>query len=434
LLVLLYFTSLALIAALLWTRPHMVVRPSVWFCLGLAVRINGAAAFDAVPRLASHHHPELVRLLPIVFPFAVMAWLALTPGLTRRARRLYDDCRADLPLSQRFGIVELSLMQRLGLVSAVVLACYFVFVPLGSTGIVAVLTDPLRAAEAREESLKLIPFAPLRYGYLWHMKFLAPVLAGLAVFLPLGRGPAARLAKIALIALLVASVTLSGARSPAGMMMMTLAVVYLLRRGVRRGLPMLAGAAVATVVIAAVLSVLREGKGAYLSPALIGEYLTDGMFRRVFVTPWQTGVITNLYAQDYGLLGVANIRPLALLAGVEYVQLPNLVGLTYLVSRIQTVSANTSFLFDFQASFGLLGGWCAALGATAALDYLLLAFARLRGAVLVALLAAFMTAQHTLVSSSYFTCLGSHGILLIAAMAALIGMRYRRRLRVRPDP
>ena len=420
----LYALSVIVVAALVWTRPYLILRPSLWFCLGLMTRINGAAAFDVVQRLESHHQPEIVRLLPILFPFAIMLWLAITPGIDARARQLYDRCRADLPLSERFGTLEISLMQRLGILSGCVLALYFVFVPIGSTGIVAVLTDPLRAAAAREESLKLIPFPPLRYGYLWHMKILAPLLAGLATFIP-AREPLARALKLGLIVFLVLSVTLSGARSPAGMVLMTLALVYLLRQGLRRGAPALVGAVLATAVIAAMLSILREGKIGHLSPAMLAETLGAGMTWRIFATPWETGVLTNLYAQDYGVLGVANIRPLAALFGVEYLHLPNLVGLTYLVSRIQSVSANTCFLFDFQASFGLMGGWLAALGAVSALDFLLHAFARLRGAVLVATLAAFMMAQHTLISSAFFTCLGSHGILMIAVLAAFIGSRYR---------
>jgi hypothetical protein len=95
-----------------------------------------------------------------------------------------------------------------------------------------------------------------------------------------------------------------------------------------------------------------------------------------------------------------------------------------MVSRIMTVSANTSFIFDFQASFGLFGGWAVSLVCICLLDYSILLLRRLQGPTLLALTAAFLTAQHSLVSSAFTTCLSTHGILLIAVVAWFVGRRY----------
>jgi hypothetical protein len=421
---LLYILSLFYFGGLILSRPHLIMRPSVWFCLGMLVRINGAAAFNSSAYLHLHETPELLRFLTIMFPFGVAVWLSVSDGLSRQAQVLYGRCGGASADGSTYGFVEESVLKKVAILSFVIMVLYLTIVPLGATGIVTIFTNPSMAAMAREKSLKLISFLPLKYAFLWHIEFLGPVLVGLLILRPFPRTIFAYSVRVALIVAVIFSVSLSGARTPAGLVIMSMALIYLLRNGVKRGALVLVGAVSIAILIAMLLSIFREGKGAYISPALLYKYLSGGLFRRTLVIPFETGVMTNLYTQDHGLMGVSNIRPLAKLLGETYVRLPNLVGLTYMQTRVDTISANTSFFFDFQASFGLIRGWLVALVSLASLDFLIVAFRKLKGGLLIVLYAAFLTAQHTLVSSAFTTCLISHSILIMAFIAEIMGRYY----------
>jgi hypothetical protein len=313
-----------------------------------------------------------------------------------------------------------------GFAAFVILSAYLAVVPVQKSGLVMILTNPVASAGAREESLKLIAFAPLRYAYLWHMEILAPILVVLVGF-GIRNGPAGRnLVKWSLLGALFLSVMISGARGPAGSLMIALGFAYLMRNGLLKGGRALVAALAFAILLALVLSILRDGQLDHLSPALVWRYLSDGLFERICVTPYETGVMTNLYAEQNGLLGITNIRPLALIFGQDYVALPNLVGLSYMYAKVSSVSANTSFLFDLQASFGIWPGWAVSGVALCALDALMVFFKRLNGLVLVAFYATFFAFLLALVSSAYTTTLITHGVLPTAFLAAFWAKQHRR--------
>ena len=418
----LYLAVAGLYVWVLAVRPSLLVRPSIWVSLGLLARVAGAAAFAGSWIDYELAEPRLLRLVTILYPLAMLLWVAVTPWWSRTADTLYDRCRDTWRRERLFGPPERFTLGLVGAAAALVMVAYLAVVPVQKTGLVAIFTDPLRAAQAREESLKLIGFAPLRYAYLWHMEILAPILAVLLYHGWRPRTLAGRAGKPVLLAALLLSVMLSGARSPVGWVIVALAVAYLLRRGVWRGARAVLAAVTVSLLVITVLSIFRDGKASQLSVSLILDYLGGGLFRRTFQTPYETGVMTNMYAQVHGLLGVRNIRPLALLFGKEFVALPNAVGLSFMNAKVASVSANTSYLFDFQASFGVWPGWLISIPALGLLDGLLGLFRRLDGLLLTAMLAVWLTYQQTLVSSAWTVCLVTHGILSLALLAWLLSL------------
>jgi hypothetical protein len=257
------------------------------------------------------------------------------------------------------------------------------------------------------------------------MEILAPLLVGM-ISLIKTKNRSELFVKIFIIIIIVLSVMLTGARTPAGLLMVMLSLVYIMKKGFKKGLIVLVSAVTGAVVVATIMTIFREGASSRLSLQLFWDYLSSGLFVRVFVTPFETGVMTNLYAQENGLLGISNIRPLAILFGQQFVHLPNVIGLSYMHTKIISVSANTCFLFDYQASFGVIPGWYVSLVLLAILDFLLLCYRNLKGRILIIFMAALLTSSMFLISSAYTTCLITHGILIIPLMGLLLGDRIKK--------
>ncbi len=428
----LYLVTVGIVVVALLLRPFLILRPTVWFSLAMLIQINGGAAFatscgsyGAVD--SGYPYAWELRVATLAFPLALFAWVAATPQLSALAGGIYRECRAVDRLPCSFGRPESVTAVWLGLGAAAILSTYLLTVPFWKTGLVAILFDPEHATMAREHSLKLLESGFVRYGYSLYCSVIAPLAAGLMA----ARKPRSLLSRgvsLVLFAVLLVSVMATGARASAGLILVTAALVLCLKRGIIRSIPCAALLAALALFVALGLTVAREAAAGQCSPTAVLQTFLPAIAERICVTPYLTGVWTNLYAHEHGLLGLTNLRPLAVLSGAEYVNLPNLVGLAYMPHPIRSVSVVTCLLFDFQASFGLAGGWVVAFAALACLDLLLFAFRRLNGGVLVACLAAFMTAQLSLTSSGIFVCLLTHGILPIAAVSTLLGAAWRYRL------
>ncbi len=419
-----YIISWLIYIPMLIKKPFILFRPSAWVAIGIMVRINGAAAFaDSI--YANDLDSELtVRAMPILFVIVIAVWILLTPGLTCLARDYYKKCLLvvqEITLS----VYDKSVLKIIVVASCFIVGVYLFFVPIQSSGLVAVFVDPLGATMARENSLKLIGFTPIKYGYLWYMEILAPLLVGM-ISLIKTKNRSELFVKIFIIIIIVLSVMLTGARTPAGLLMVMLSLVYIMKKGFKKGLIVLVSAVTGAVVVATIMTIFREGAANRLSFQLFWDYLSSGLFVRVFVTPFETGVMTNLYAQENGLLGISNIRPLAILFGQQFVHLPNVIGLSYMHTKIISVSANTCFLFDYQASFGVIPGWYVSLVLLAILDFLLLCYRNLKSRILIIFMAALLTSSMFLISSAYTTSLITHGILIIPLMGLLLGNRIKK--------
>jgi hypothetical protein len=429
-----YVVSAAIAGGLVLTRPSLILRPSVWFCAAMLLQINGAAAFADEclgygPIDWGYVHAGQVRLAAVLFPLGIFAYVVATPRISAVASDLNRGCRESDRGLGHSGKPETSTILLLGFAAIVILAAYLMTVPAMSTGLAAILTDPASAQVAREKSLKLLDSTSLRYAYSLHCCLVVPFLVSL-LWIAKSRGWAVQLFRWVLILGLFVSVMLTGARGPAGVLLVVLGVTCVLRKGVFRGGGLLAGTVFGALAIVLLLSAARAGQLDDLTFEQVSA-LIPRIASRACVAPFLTGMWTNLYSHENGLLGISNIRPLALLMGVQHVNLPNLVALAYSPHAIPSSSANTCFLFDLQASFGLIGGWIVALVLLGALDFLLYAFRPLQGGVLVAALAVFLTANLSLISSAFSVSLLTHGILPSAAVAMALSHYHRRSFKLR---
>ena len=75
LLLIVYATMIAL-------RPSMLLRPSVFFSLGMMVSINIAAAFLDQPLFHELVSMDLLRFTTVLFPLPILLWVMATPALS----------------------------------------------------------------------------------------------------------------------------------------------------------------------------------------------------------------------------------------------------------------------------------------------------------------------------------------------------------------
>ncbi len=369
-----------------------------------------------------------LRLLSILFPLGILIWVLATPGFSSVAKVLFARCQNQDVISGssvNTQKINQAIELRIGFIfltfSIIALGVYLRTVPLMSTGLVTLFTDPINSAMAREESLKLVTSSLPRYSLVWHIIVLAPILVGLAVQAKFPLFSWRNILRIAFVALLIASAMLTGARAPAGHLFGVIGLVILLRMGLRRGVWALVPSLVFIMLIASILTVMREGNIAGIDAAVVYELISDSMFKRIFEVAYKTGVWTNHLAQDLGNFGIGSIRPLAVLFNEPYIPVANLSGLTYAQNPLATISATTSFLFAFQAAFGLIQGWLLSLVLLCVLDLLLPLFLELKGRLLTTLLAVFLMSNTVLIESNYTTSLLSHGIVPVALIAWMIG-------------
>jgi hypothetical protein len=295
-----------------------------------------------------------------------------------------------------------------------------------STGLWAILFDTGTATQARENSLKLLDSASLKYAFSIGTGVIAPITLVLLTFrMTYRRAFSSTGAMIAIIGLL-ALIGITGARMPIGRAMLAIAIAVALTTRTRSRLLVLPAGVMGALAIAASLTLLRSGKGLLEA----GVTLVQGISNRVFALPFETGLRSVEFAAERGFLDGANVRPFAILTGQEHVKLSREVYHAFYFGRggaaIESGSANTCFLFDFQAAFGIWPGWWIALVAIGMLDFGLLAFRGLRGTMLPALLAVFLLTVLKLLSSAFTTTLLTGGIGLIIAFAVVLPLLLRR--------
>lgn len=430
----LYLLTCAFLLLILLRSPWLILRPTVFFCLLMTVMINGAAAFDAPQGHIGFQHLRELRLLATAFPLACLAWVACTPELSRTAESLWQRCRLTLrlPYSLVVGRPERRALYALLLLAVLVIMLYLSHVPVRQTGLWAMLFAPKEYAMAREHSIKLQPSSILRYSYAWHRAIIVPVLLGL-LFISWRRVFSPRnivLGGIALILLL--SVMITGHRSTAALMMLYLGIVLMFQRGIIRGGLLLTSLLVLGLVAATFATFAREGILREVTRSSFTHYFITGTIQRISVTPYATGVMSNMYAQEFGLLWGGNIRPLAWLLDIPYVHLANLTALRYVhTAGIVSTQANTCFLFDLQASFGLFWGWLLSLLVISALDFLLRLYRGMNGGILLVSLACLLLSLFALPATALTTALITFGILPIPLLAWSYQKLYAKEFRHR---
>jgi len=251
----------------------------------------------------------------------------------------------------------------------------------------------------------------VRYSYSWYRLLIIPSIILLIWMQP--KSYTRVLVMLALSAMFLLSGSLTGERSSVVFILFTLCIFYMLWHGVKNSFPAFALLAIICIPLVTLVTIIRSD----LAGSMDIEVLTtnvNAIINRLFIDPFASGVATNLYAQEVGLQGVSNIRPLSVLLDVPFVDLPNKVGLfIHPDASIKTISQNTSFLFDFQASFGLYLGATLSTVLLCTLDLSLFCYRKVNGIFLVILYGLLLRCVFSLTTSSFTTSLNTHGLFWI---------------------
>lgn len=433
-LVTLYSLSWILIAGVIWCRPHILFRPTVWLALLFQIVISGAATFVTDDyRYSLFWAPisylkrlEEFRLAVILFPIASVLLALITPRLDKPVANLLRTIRTpsmtDNNANDATRRVDSFALLAMIAIGVAIVSFYLWLVPLRSTGLWTLVFDRGHADQARSMALTVNNWSVFTgYGYsvLW-TSVLAPTCMVFLSYSTLFLG-----LRVLGIFLILLSVILTGEKSPAALCVLTLATSYILKHGLRRALAWGVLSFGVILTIATTMSILRWRSASDINLATIIEFY-GLLLERFFVSPFITGVYTNIFAQDHGHLGVTSIRPLAIIMGQSYLPLPQAAGFYMSGMVVTPPNMNTSFLFDLQASAGIWMGFAISVILIFALDILPTAFSRLSPSSTVAFYSAQLIALISLLSSGYTTSMVSHGIGPIFLIAAIMNWAYAR--------
>ncbi|NER94660.1 MAG: hypothetical protein F6J86_12600 [Symploca sp. SIO1B1] len=301
------------------------------------------------------------------------------------------------------------------------IVAYLYYIPLYKTGLWAIFNDFTSAAQARENSLKLITNPLIKYSYLFVLKVFAPLLSVFLfnrfVFSMKKKSPINAIVYIALLLGLLVVVSFSGARTPAAYIALIIYFSFLLRKGLPVNPFYTIAAFIIVLSLPTVLTLWREGRE--VNAFLFWNYLSSAMLQRLFHLPMLTGLWHIHYAQNQGFIGVAGIPKLAVLLNIEPINMANLIGITYTNSRIESVSANTCYLFSYYSYFGWLSFPICLLGLWL-LDYSVWIYRQLSDIMLLPCVASASLSSLFCISSDYTTVWLTHGFGIILILSLVL--------------
>ena len=313
--------------------------------------------------------------------------------------------------------VVLALLAMLFLITAF----YLRHVPFGQTGLYAIFQNPAEADVIREKSLKLLDNPPVQYAFAFMSKTLAPLLTALLtlrleqVFRDKAFSPLLWI--VPSMAWVAFSVSLTGERVALVNLLIVIASVLLLRRGIPLRLKYIFVLIVA-LLPAVLISILLEGKG--VSVTHVFDYFGH-VGKRAFVVPLDVCSWYAHYVQTHSTFGVAGMPKLAALAGVQPIDVQNLIGIEYVKPvRLTSISAGAAYLFTYYSLFGAASLLVSLIGLFL-VDFTVMVYGHLDRAMLLACAASLALSTLSFVQTHYTTVWITHGfglILLISVMAS----------------
>lgn len=406
-----------------WRQRFLLLKPSLIVIASYHLMIQWSTTLNAAKLLSFLPDPWTFALLAHGFP---LAGLLVSVGFgRRRARAVWRRLQQPqaVPPSARRKAITLLAGSELALV-----AFYLLQVPFQSTGLYAVLFNPSNAALAREYSLKLLASPALQYGFSFMALVFSPLLAVLlaeAIGSNFVRRRFVAVAGLsaALGGVLVA-VSLTGARSFAVTLLLTVVLAWFLRRGLPINVLQVILLLVCILTLPTLFTIFREGKE--LTWSTFGAYLQQLILDRILYVPMETAMWYAQYAQIHGFWGVAAIPKLATLLGVEPVNVLNVIGLAYTNYGIDSVYANTGYVFAYYSYFGLISLPFSLLGLWL-LDVALIFYQGLSDNLLLACVASVSVASLSFVSVEYTTVWLTNGFGILLGVCWLVDRLYRRR-------
>lgn len=324
-----------------------------------------------------------------------------------------------------YNVVIIVLM----LVNIILLSIYLYYVPFYESGLYVIITEPMLAAIAREDSFKLLENPLPRYSYSLLFAVFAPLLAGVAVvrLWLISKSNKKRYLDIffSIIQIFAVAVimTLTGARSGLVylllLVVLTVTVINKLEMPVRRMFLYL----VIFIVAGIMLSFLREGITLIESIPLLLEY-SGYIVKRMFYVPFDVGSWYVHHAQLEGTFGVVGFPRIAELLGMSSVNIPNLIGTKYGDYSLDTVSASAGYLFTMFSYIGWLSILFNLLGLHL-IDIILMPMSRLNVALLLPLIALSYLITLKFIQSDYTVVWLTHGYGALIVMMFIVAKCIR---------
>lgn len=403
-------TSLSLIILFLRYR-FLLLKPSIVVITFFHLQIQWAATIQAGYIESYLIQPFYFFILVQIFP--LIGLMGSFFILHKQTIVIYSRIA-----NRRFS--SFSLKKEIFLILIVIVAVISIFylwnVPPQKTGLYAILLNPTMAAEAREASLKLLENPMMRYGYSFLKNVFAPLLSVLIIFFIIKnikiRITQSFLSFFTLIFIFVV-VSLTGARYPAAALVLTVLWAIYLNRGMRFRPSYFFLALLLTFAVPVILTILREGQAITFSNYL--EYFKGGIFHRVFVIPMKVGMYHVYHAQAQGFFGIAAVPKLAMLWGIQPINVSNFIYLNYFRYSYTLPSglANTSYIFSYYSYFGILSVFFCLI-ALWGLDLSILVFKRIKNDwLLLASVSSLFTASFAFVATDYTIALLTNGFLII---------------------
>jgi hypothetical protein len=348
------------------------------------------------------HAYMIVGLLVTVFTFRLKASMIWD--------RITDPCLLESAVSIKAVAFTTSLV-------VCIVIIYLAHVPFKSTGLYAIFMNPSSAAQARENSLKLLDSQALVYAYSLMVSSIAPLLAVMLGILFI-RGIAKRFfLKIPiytlLFFLLAFAVSMTGARISIVNLLIVIAIAFFFHKGLPFKPLKFFLLLFLLLLLPSILSILREGKA--IGIGTIFEYL-GYLAQRTFIIPLEVGSWFVHYSQINGVFGIAAIHKLAAILGVKWIDTPNLIGLTYATG---SPTASVGYLFSYYSYFGLSSIVLSILYLWL-LDVALLVYERLSHVMILPCVAAASLSVLYFISSDYTTVWLTHGFGVILLLSCLI--------------
>lgn len=417
--------TVGLLLSVLWRDRFLLVKPSVWVVVWFHLVIQWAATVRA--GVVETYLPEPWTFAGLVHGFPLLTFGVSAACGRRSARHVFYRTTHERP--DDLGALWKQVGATVAFI-AVYVALYLNHLGWDRTGLYAVLFDPARAYLAREESLKLVESPLIRYGYSVMSAAAAPLAAGSMAVLLSALARRGRLIEAVLLtpvfAAVLVAVSLTGARSLAASLLLMVLFTYFVRRGFAFRPIQVVGGLVAVLLVPTALTLLREGR--IITPEIFWVYFSGSILHRVFVVPMEVVLYYVHHAQTTGFFGVSGVPKLASFLGVEPVNVPNLIGLTYVPGAHPTINAGGGFVFTYYSYFG---GWVFPLCCVAVwmLDLAVWVYRRLSANTLVTCIAAACVSTLTFTAADFTTVLVTHGFLPVLVLSLVLDRMCRKGLR-----
>jgi len=413
--------TLILLTYVILRSRYLFVKPSMIFALFFHVQIQWPSIVYWYRIADNLTNPAPFFILAQLFPFLLVSGSLLIGRNT--AKDVYARVLR-LPESSP-GAVLFPLLP-LSLVSLVIVGWYLWTVPWDQSGLHAVLFHPEKAKMAREQSLKLLTNKYLKYAVSIFNSSIAPVLACLLGFKALDFWRRRRYVHMGVVLLGVApilvAVSLSGARGPGVMVILTTLLSIFLLRGLPLQPVRIIMILLAVLIIPGALELLRMG-GNFSTSEIVDRYAV--IVERVLGYGMTVDAQWHVeYVTRYGFWGIAGVEKLAPLFGVQPLDILNIVG-RYYTDPSATISANASVIFLYYACFGMLAlPLCLLLSWL--LDTVLLLYRKMHTIMLPVAIAACGIAAANLAHTAYTTIFITHGFMIVLALCFFLDVLIAR--------